>query len=164
MFERAAKLNWEGIISKRADAPYRSERNENWLKIKAVQKGKFLVVGFVKDRAASPRCTSASGKARSWFTWVRLGRAGLGLYRARSGSSSSQCQPEIKADKIHQETEGDMGRTEVLRGHRVPRHHIGRLAACQFVQRASPEGSILIASLASDGYVKIIQSGRRVKS
>jgi bifunctional non-homologous end joining protein LigD len=49
MFEHAAKLNWEGIISKRADAPYRSERNENWLKIKAVQKGKFPVVGFIKD-------------------------------------------------------------------------------------------------------------------
>ena len=29
MFEHAAKLNWEGIISKRADAPYR-DRNENW--------------------------------------------------------------------------------------------------------------------------------------
>jgi bifunctional non-homologous end joining protein LigD len=49
MFEHAAKLNWEGIISKRADAPYRSERTEAWLKIKAVQKGKFPVVGFVKD-------------------------------------------------------------------------------------------------------------------
>src|SRR5437879_4363773 len=49
MFEHAAKLGWEGIISKRADAPYRSERNEAWLKIKAVQKGKFPVVGFVKD-------------------------------------------------------------------------------------------------------------------
>ena len=34
MFEHAAKLNWEGIISKRADAPYRSERNESWLQIK----------------------------------------------------------------------------------------------------------------------------------
>src|SRR5258707_851149 len=41
MFEHAAKLNWEGIISKRADAPYRWERTENWLKIKAVHKGKF---------------------------------------------------------------------------------------------------------------------------
>ena len=49
MFEHAAKLQWEGIISKRADAPYRSERNENWLKIKAIHKGKFPVVGFVKD-------------------------------------------------------------------------------------------------------------------
>jgi bifunctional non-homologous end joining protein LigD len=49
MFEHAAKLNWEGIISKRADAPYRSERTEAWLKVKTVQKGKFPVVGFVKD-------------------------------------------------------------------------------------------------------------------
>ncbi|WP_334369188.1 ATP dependent DNA ligase [Bradyrhizobium sp. AZCC 1578] len=49
MFEHAVKLNWEGIISKRANAPYRSERTENWLKIKAIQKGKFPVVGFVKD-------------------------------------------------------------------------------------------------------------------
>jgi bifunctional non-homologous end joining protein LigD len=46
MFEHAAKLNWEGIIS---DAPYRSDRNEAWLKIKTVQKGKFSVIGFVKD-------------------------------------------------------------------------------------------------------------------
>jgi hypothetical protein len=28
MFDHAAKLNWEGIVSKRADAPYRSERTE----------------------------------------------------------------------------------------------------------------------------------------
>jgi bifunctional non-homologous end joining protein LigD len=49
MFEHAAKLNWEGIISKRADAPYRSERSENWLKIKTVHKGRFPVVGFIKD-------------------------------------------------------------------------------------------------------------------
>jgi bifunctional non-homologous end joining protein LigD len=49
MFEHAAKLNFEGIVSKRADAPYRSERTEAWLKIKTVQKGKLPVVGFVKD-------------------------------------------------------------------------------------------------------------------
>jgi bifunctional non-homologous end joining protein LigD len=49
MFEHAAKLNWEGIISKRADAPYKSERGEAWVKIKTVQREKFPVVGFVKD-------------------------------------------------------------------------------------------------------------------
>jgi bifunctional non-homologous end joining protein LigD len=49
MFEHAAKLNWEGIVSKRADAPYRSERTEAWQKIKTVIKGKFPVIGFVKD-------------------------------------------------------------------------------------------------------------------
>jgi bifunctional non-homologous end joining protein LigD len=49
LFEAASRLNYEGIVSKRADAPYRSDRNENWLKIKTVQKGRFPVVGFVKD-------------------------------------------------------------------------------------------------------------------
>jgi bifunctional non-homologous end joining protein LigD len=49
MFEAASKLNYEGIVSKRADAPYRSDRNEGWLKIKTVQKGKFPVIGFVRD-------------------------------------------------------------------------------------------------------------------
>ena len=49
MFEHAAKLNWEGIVSKRADAPYKSERNESWVKIKTVKTDKFPVVGFVKD-------------------------------------------------------------------------------------------------------------------
>jgi bifunctional non-homologous end joining protein LigD len=49
MFEHAAKLNFEGIVSKNAQAPYRSDRNEGWLKIKTVQKGKFPVIGFVKD-------------------------------------------------------------------------------------------------------------------
>jgi hypothetical protein len=59
MFEHAAKLNWEGIVSKRANASYRSERTEAWLKIKTVQKGKFPVIGFIKDptgrRRALPR-------------------------------------------------------------------------------------------------------------
>src|ERR1700760_3551443 len=49
MFEHAAKLNFEGIVSKEADAPYKSERTEAWGKIKTIQKGKFPVIGFVKD-------------------------------------------------------------------------------------------------------------------
>jgi bifunctional non-homologous end joining protein LigD len=49
MFEHAAKLGWEGIVSKRADASYKSERGEAWLKVKTVQREKFPVVGFVKD-------------------------------------------------------------------------------------------------------------------
>jgi ATP-dependent DNA ligase len=49
MFEHASKLNWEGIISKLDSAPYKSERGEAWLKVKTVWRGKFPVVGFIKD-------------------------------------------------------------------------------------------------------------------
>lgn len=49
MFEHTCKLNWEGIISKRTDAPYRSDRNEGWLKIKCVQRDAFPIVGFIPN-------------------------------------------------------------------------------------------------------------------
>jgi bifunctional non-homologous end joining protein LigD len=49
MFAASCKLGFEGIISKNAETPYRSDRNEGWLKVKCVQKGKFPVIGFVKD-------------------------------------------------------------------------------------------------------------------
>ncbi|MET3997585.1 ATP-dependent DNA ligase [Bradyrhizobium sp. S3.9.2] len=55
LFKAAAKLNYEGIVSKRVEAPYRSDRNEAWVKIKAVQKGKFPVVGFINDPTRSRR-------------------------------------------------------------------------------------------------------------
>ncbi|WP_368507828.1 non-homologous end-joining DNA ligase [Bradyrhizobium lupini] len=48
MFEGAAKLNWEGIVSKRADAPYRSgDRSDSWQKIKTSKKEAFPIVGYV---------------------------------------------------------------------------------------------------------------------
>ena len=69
--------------------PYRSERNENWLKTKAVQKGKFPVVGFIKDPSGSLPSTLVSRKARTLSTWARSGPAGLALSPARSGNRVS---------------------------------------------------------------------------
>jgi len=85
LFAAAAKLNYEGIVSKRVDAPYRSERTEAWLKIKTVQRGKFPVVGFIKTPQALLRSTSGGRKARIWFTWARSEQDGTARPRARSG-------------------------------------------------------------------------------
>src|SRR5258708_40173909 len=41
VFEAARKLHDEGIVSKKADAPYRSDRNEARLKVKCAQRAKF---------------------------------------------------------------------------------------------------------------------------
>jgi bifunctional non-homologous end joining protein LigD len=49
MFEHACMMHLEGIISKNAEATYRSERNENWIKVKCVQREKFPVIGFIKE-------------------------------------------------------------------------------------------------------------------
>jgi ATP-dependent DNA ligase len=49
LFAQAAKLGLEGVVSKRADAPYRSGRGEHWHKTKCWQVRRFVVVGFAPD-------------------------------------------------------------------------------------------------------------------
>jgi bifunctional non-homologous end joining protein LigD len=87
MFKHAAKLKFEGIVSKRADAPYRSERTEAWLKIKTVQNGNFPVIGFVKD----PTGVAALylGK-REGNDLVYMGKVGTGWSRTASSQIRKQ--------------------------------------------------------------------------
>jgi len=87
MFEHAAKLNWEGIISKRADAPYRSERTEAWLKIKTIQKGKFPVIGFVKDPTGVAALYLAKKEGKDL---VYMGKVGTGWSRTVSSQIRKQ--------------------------------------------------------------------------
>lgn len=101
MFEHAAKLNWEGIISKRADAPYRSERNENWLKIKSVQKGKFQVIGFVKDPTGIAALYLGKKEGKDL---VYMGKVGTGWSRTVSSQIRKQLDsvvsPKSKLSKL----------------------------------------------------------------
>ena len=46
LFDAICKEGGEGIISKKAKAPYRSERARNWLKIKCIQRQEFVIVGW----------------------------------------------------------------------------------------------------------------------
>ena len=92
MFEHAAKLNWEGIISKRAEAPYRSERTEAWLKIKAVQKGKFPVVGFVKDPSGVAALYLGKQEGKEL---VYMGKVGTGWSRTVSSQIRKQLDTAV---------------------------------------------------------------------
>ena len=49
LFEGAKRMNLEGIISKKRDAPYKSDRTESWIKVKCIQKARFPIVGFIAD-------------------------------------------------------------------------------------------------------------------
>jgi bifunctional non-homologous end joining protein LigD len=49
LYARAIGMNLEGIVSKRADAPYRSGRGEQWIKVKSWKRERFAVVGFVPE-------------------------------------------------------------------------------------------------------------------
>lgn len=45
----ACRMDLEGIISKQADAPYRSGRSRNWIKSKCVGSDEFLICGYRKS-------------------------------------------------------------------------------------------------------------------
>jgi bifunctional non-homologous end joining protein LigD len=87
MFEHAAKLGWEGIISKRADAAYRSERTEAWLKIKTVQREKFPVIGFVKDPSGVAALYLGKQEGKDL---VYMGKVGTGWSRTVSSQIRKQ--------------------------------------------------------------------------
>ncbi|HTG39391.1 DNA ligase D [Sphingomonas sp.] len=47
LFDAMCAEGLEGIVSKRADAPYRAGRGKSWLKVKCVRRQEFVVVGWL---------------------------------------------------------------------------------------------------------------------
>lgn len=82
-FEHACALGLEGILAKRADAPYASGRNRNWLKVKCTQHAEFVVGGFTRP-----------GGARSGFGSLLLGafEEGEFVYAGRVGTGFNERQ------------------------------------------------------------------------
>jgi bifunctional non-homologous end joining protein LigD len=52
--QAACRLQLEGVIAKRADAPYVTRRSDTWLKLKCSQRQEFVIAGFT-DRKGDPR-------------------------------------------------------------------------------------------------------------
>ena len=52
MLEHACRMGLEGVVSKRADAPYRSGRGHDWVKSKCTLRQEFVIVGYLPSQAA----------------------------------------------------------------------------------------------------------------
>lgn len=55
VFEKGCKLGLEGLIAKRLGHPYRSGRQESWIKLKCKKSETFPIVAFVEKLGARPR-------------------------------------------------------------------------------------------------------------
>lgn len=80
-FEQACQLGLEGIISKRANAHYRSGRGKQWLKVKCTQHQEFVVGGFTKPGGSRSGFGSLLLGAYKDEEFVYAGRAGTGFSR-----------------------------------------------------------------------------------
>ncbi|MGL3104788.1 DNA ligase D [Bradyrhizobium sp. BR 1432] len=55
IFQNGCKLGLEGVIAKRLGQPYRSGRQETWIKLKCKKSETFPIVAFVEKLGAHPR-------------------------------------------------------------------------------------------------------------
>jgi bifunctional non-homologous end joining protein LigD len=98
-FTKACRAGWEGLIAKRADAPYQAGRSRDWLKLKCVWEQE-LVVGGYTDPAGSRTELGAllvgyydqgilryAGKVGTGYTVVTLAELGPRLRELETADS-----------------------------------------------------------------------------
>lgn len=51
LYEAMCAAGLEGVVSKRADAPYRGTRTKSWLKTKCTRRQEFVIVGWIESSA-----------------------------------------------------------------------------------------------------------------
>jgi bifunctional non-homologous end joining protein LigD len=76
LFDWACRVGAEGIVSKRANAPYVQARSASWVKVKREETNPFVVVGFLSNR---PGCVSSLILAEAHESGLTYScRAGVG--------------------------------------------------------------------------------------
>ena len=84
MLTEACRLGLEGIISKRADRPYRSGRNDDWLKSKCIQTDEFVIIGYLQSNVSA---NAVGALVVGYYDRNRLkyaGRVGTGFTNRRA--------------------------------------------------------------------------------
>jgi bifunctional non-homologous end joining protein LigD len=91
LFDAMCKAGQEGIISKKADAPYRSARTKNWLKVKCTRRQEFVIIGW-----------SESDKASRYFRALLLGvhEKGKLRYAGKVGTGFSHALQEHLSERM----------------------------------------------------------------
>ncbi len=90
MFDHACKIGLEGIVSKRADGPYRSGRGESWVKVKCVKRETFVVVGYTPEGTGLVASLHLARKDGRELTYV--GKVGTGWSMAQSAKLRQQLE------------------------------------------------------------------------
>jgi bifunctional non-homologous end joining protein LigD len=78
LFDTVCKQGGEGIVSKKASAPYKGTRTRCWLKIKCIQRQEFVIVGWSEsDKRLGFRSLLLAAKEHGKLTYV--GKVGTGF-------------------------------------------------------------------------------------
>ncbi len=97
LYEQVVKLGLEGIVAKKADAPYRAGRSAAWLKIRADRTDDFVVVGFTRPKGSRSGFGALDLGAYEDGKLVYAGRVGSGFTAAELKAVSAQLEPRVRA-------------------------------------------------------------------
>ncbi len=78
-FAHACEMHLEGIVSKRADAPYRSQRTKSWLKVKCGHGQELIIIGWQPSPVKGRPFSSLLVATRDEDRLVYRGRVGTGF-------------------------------------------------------------------------------------
>ncbi|HEV7256280.1 MAG TPA: DNA ligase D [Bosea sp. (in: a-proteobacteria)] len=81
MLRHACLMGLEGVISKRADAPYRSGRGRDWIKSKCTQRQEFVIAGYVPSKGSGRELGSILTGYHEDGVLKPAGRVGTGFTR-----------------------------------------------------------------------------------
>ena len=91
LMKRACALDLEGIVAKRADAPYRSGRVEIWQKIKCVKSLQFPIIGYVPARGTSVAALRLGRREGNEIIYI--GKAGTGFTIKSANALRKRLEP-----------------------------------------------------------------------
>jgi bifunctional non-homologous end joining protein LigD len=107
VFEQAIAHCLEGIMSKRAAAPYRAGRGDDWLKVKQALSDEFAIVGYTAPKGSRTGFGSLLlAAAEKGGAWRYVGRVGSGFSQVQLGELARQLQrggqdePSVRAETI----------------------------------------------------------------
>ena len=98
-FEQACRQGWEGLIAKRADAPYRSGRSRDWLKFKCESGQEFVIGGYTDPRGSRAHLGALLlGYYRRDGTLAYAGKVGTGFSEATLASLAASLRPDERPE------------------------------------------------------------------
>jgi len=97
-FFAACEMGMEGIVAKRADAPYTGGRSGSWLKLKCGARQEFVVGGFTRTEKKAAGFSALLLGVYENGGLVYAGRVGTGFSRAVTEELWRKFQPLIRPD------------------------------------------------------------------
>jgi bifunctional non-homologous end joining protein LigD len=96
--KQVAALGLEGVIAKKADAPYRGGRTDKWLKIKSEKTGDFVIVGFTEPNGTRRGFGAIQLADYVNGALVYAGRAGTGFNDSLLAEVRAMLDPLVRKD------------------------------------------------------------------